>query len=651
MATLGFLILFPLCVGIVLFAVRGEQARKAIVIGSSVIIAACSLWLIATNLGSSWTGFRFSSTVVDYCCTAIGVLIAGIILYYGVRYKNVLACVLAVIQVVGSLIFEFVFAHGVDVVFGLYFDSLSLIMTFIIGVVGTGICVYALGYMEDFQAHEPEDAPDRRPFFFGVMFIFLSAMYLIVFSNNMVWMFTGWEVTTLSSFLLIGYTRTEEAIANAFRQIIMNLLGGIGFLVALFSVVVLFNTLSLQEFIRLGGAYPMLAALPLAALAFAGITKAAQMPFHTWLLGAMVAPTPTSALLHSSTMVKAAVFLLLKLAPLMLVSPVPAAMTVLVGGVTFMMCSFMAISQSNAKRVLAYSTIANLGLIVACAGVGTPEAVWAGAFLMVFHAVAKSLLFLCVGTAEHHIGSRDIEDMDLLFERMPRLARFMMLGIMVMFVAPFGMLVAKWATLISFADMGQLALILLLGFGSAATFMFWAKWLGKLAGVAQRVENVEGSVHRSEWSAILVMAALSVLACINLPLLSRWLVEPYVVGIYGIAGQSIPMVDLLIAAALTTVIVIVLFAGLGKSRRRQVSVYLAGASADNENRIFRNSMSGETEATAHNWYLTDVFGEKSMAPIGSVCCIIVMILGVVVSAAFTTKGFGLLSAVLSLFGL
>ena len=199
----------------------------------------------------------------------------------------------------------------------------------------------------------------------------------------------------------------------------------------------------------------------------------------------------------------------------MMACPVPSVMVILVGGLTFLFCSFMAISQSNAKRVLAYSTIANLGLIVACAGVGTPEAVWAAAFLVLFHAIAKSLLFLCVGTAEHHIGSRDIEDMDLLFERMPRLARFMMLGILCMFIAPFGMLLAKWATLVSFADTGQVALIVLLAFGSAATFMFWAKWLGKLSGIAARPENVEAKVHSSEWVAIMVMAVLVILCCIG----------------------------------------------------------------------------------------------------------------------------------------
>ena len=186
----------------------------------------------------------------------------------------------------------------------------------------------------------------------------------------------------------------------------MNLAGGLGFLVALWCCALTVGTFSFYEFLVIGQNNPALTTLAVTALAFAGITKAAQMPFQTWLLGAMVAPTPTSALLHSSTMVKAGVFLLVKLAPVFHVSPAPAVMVMLVGGITFALCSFMAISQSNAKRVLAYSTIANLGLITACAGVGTAEAVWAACFLILFHAIAKSLLFLCVGTAEHHIGSR-----------------------------------------------------------------------------------------------------------------------------------------------------------------------------------------------------------------------------------------------------
>jgi ech hydrogenase subunit A len=537
---------------------------------------------------------------------------------------------LAIVQIAIVFAVEFGYASEVEVEIGLYFDGFSLLMALIIGIIGSGICVYALGYMQDFQAHEPEGAKDRRPTFFALMFVFLAAMFVIVFSNNMSWMFAGWEVTTLCSFLLIGYTKTEEAIRNAFRQIIMNLAGGIGFILALLFAATEVGTLSLADFIQIASARPEIAVVPVLFLAFAGITKAAQMPFQTWLLGAMVAPTPTSALLHSSTMVKAGVFLLVKLAPCFLVSVVPSVVVILVGGITFMLCSFMAISQSNGKRVLAYSTIANLGLITACAGVGTPEAVWAAMLLILFHAIAKSLLFLCVGTAEHHIGSRDIEDMDLMFDKMPRLARFMMLGIMCMFIAPFGMLVAKWGALVSFVDMNQVALIVILAFGSAATFMFWAKWLGKLAGIAGDPENIEGSVHATEWTCLLIMAILLIAACVLLPLVSNYLVNPYIVSVFGYYGQDISTANLWLGSICVIIVVIALFAGLNrKGKARKVDVYLSGINADNDSRTFTNSMSGHTQATTRNWYMQEYFGEDKIAPIGVVFNSVLMILGIV----------------------
>ncbi|MEC4175888.1 proton-conducting transporter membrane subunit [Adlercreutzia sp. R7] len=637
---LGFLIVFPLVVAAILLFVRHEAPRRVIVCAAGIIIGVASVALVVMNLGASCTLFEFRSEAIDFLCTAISTAIAAIIIGFAVRYRNVWAGVLAVVQIVGTLVLEFAFAHAIEVPYGLYFDSLSLLMTLIIGVVGSGICIYAVGYMEDFQAHEPAGAPDRRPLFFALMFVFLSAMFVIVFSNNMEWMFTGWEVTTLCSFLLIGYTRTEEAIRNAFRQIIMNLAGGIGFLLALYSCAITVGTFSFYEFLAIGASNPALVTLAVTALAFAGITKAAQMPFQTWLLGAMVAPTPTSALLHSSTMVKAGVFMLIKLAPVLHGAPAPAIMVMLVGGITFALCSFMAISQSNAKRVLAYSTIANLGLITACAGVGTPEAVWAACFLVLFHAIAKSLLFLCVGTAEHHIGSRDIEDMDLLFDRMPRLARFMMLGIMCMFIAPFGMLMAKWATLVSFVDTRQVALILILAFGSAATFMFWAKWLGKLAGVAGSPENVELTVKPTEWASLLLMAVLLVLSCVFMPFISALNVEPYLLSVYGSFGQDISTDNLWLASICTVIVVLVLFAGVGRQQKsRKVSVYLAGVSRDDDSRAFQNALSGTAVATARNWYMDEVFGEKRIAPVGVVFNSIIMVVAFVVAFVVTPMFF------------
>ncbi len=631
MEMLLFLMAFPAVIAVLLYVIRNDAARNFLVIVGAIVTAVASVALACMHIASGLVLFDCESAIADTACTVISCICVFVILGFAVRYKNALAGILGIVQLIVVLYVEFSFAHDMEVPQGLYVDSLTLMMVLIIGVIGSGICVYAIGYMKDFQAHEPEGAKDRRPLFFALMFLFLSAMYVIVFSNNMAWMFTGWEVTTLCSFLLIGYTRTEEAIKNAFRQIIMNLAGGIAFILALLVCATQVGTYALDEFIQIGMANPTLVLLPVVCLAFAGITKAAQMPFQTWLLGAMVAPTPTSALLHSSTMVKAGVFMLVKLAPCFLMSPVPSVMVMLTGAVTFLLCSFMAISQTNAKRVLAYSTIANLGLITACAGVGTPEAVWAAMFLILFHAIAKSLLFLCVGTAEHHIGSRDIEDMDLLFERMPRLARFMMLGIMAMFIAPFGMLVAKWATLVSFVQMDQVALILILAFGSAATFMFWAKWMGKLAGIAGSPENVETTVHRSEWVSILLMAILLVAACVLIPVLSQVMVEPYVVSVYGLFGQDIGTDNLWIASICVCVVVIALFCGLGRSKKRTVGVYLSGVSRNDDARAFQNAMSGESLATARNWYMEDVFGEERMAPVGVIFNSVLMLAAVVMA--------------------
>lgn len=633
MILIGTLILLPLVVAILLLLLKQDGVRNALVCVAAAAIAVLSVALAISYLRTGWIAFSYSSEIVNICCTVFSVLLAVAILSFSIKYKNILVTALAVVQLAGSLVFEFVYSKGIEVQQGLYIDSLSVIMALIIGIIGSGITVYALGYMIDFQHHEPEGAKDRRNIFFAIMYLFLSAMFVIVFANNLSWLFTGWEITTVCSFLLIGYTKTEEAINNAFRQIIFNMLGGIGFLVALYWCAINLHTLDFAEFIKIGLVNPSLVAVPVGFLAFAGLTKAAQMPFHTWLLGAMVAPTPTSALLHSSTMVKAGVFLLIKLAPLFLVCPAPAIMVILVGGITFVLCSFMAISQSNAKRVLAYSTIANLGLIVACAGVGTAEAIWAAILLTIFHAAAKSLLFLCVGTAEHHIGSRDIESMDLLFDRMPRLARLMMLGIMCMFVAPFGMLIAKWATLVSFVDQGQIALIIMLAYGSAATFMFWGKWIGKLSGIAGSPENVEITVHKSEWVSLMIMAIIAVVACVCLPAVSNLFVEPYIHGVTHTVGQAITTDNLWISSILAVFVVIFLFGGLnGKSKQKRVDVYLAGVNTQNDRRMFTNSLSGESEATVRNFYLDNIFGESKFRRVGEVMCSVIIVVALVAAA-------------------
>ena len=464
-------------------------------------------------------------------------------------------------------------------------------------------------------------------------------------------MYFFWEITSLCSFFLIGFTKTKEAIRNSFRALIMNLLGGLGFCLA---IIILgygwdesIRTLQLSDVILYGeSGYGVIPALmiPVGLLAFAGITKAAQMPFNSWLLGAMVAPTPTSALLHSSTMVKAGVFLILKLAPCLgwgnaeygMVN-YAGIMVMAVGGITFLLASFAAISQSNAKRVLAYSTIANLGLIVVCGGIGTAAAVWAGIMLIIFHAVTKSLLFLCVGTAEHNIGSRNIEDMDGLFDRMPRLAACMMIGISAMFLAPLGMLVSKWAALDAFIETGNVFmsvfLVAVLCFGSATTVFYWVKWLGKLSAVVAGTENIEGAVHKSEKFVHTLLVILVLVTCLGFPVISSAVVVPYL----GADMAALSSGNMMIMCIMLAVIILITILFFGNTKKKIVPIYLAGVN-QGDNLTFRNSFQGQTAMSLKNWYMEKYFGENKMNWIGCIAAAATIAVVLVIFAGYVIGG-------------
>ena len=626
MGTILFLIIFPMIIAFVLLAARTDKARDMIVYVAAAVIAAGSI-VAAFQYFSHDQMFPASGEIVGYLMMVIEAGLAVYIIWTGIRHRKYLASLLALIQTPLMIWFELRHGHDIRIENNMYIDKLSIIMILIIGIIGTLICVYALGYMKDFQHHH-EGEKDRRPWFFFVMFLFLGAMVGLVTSNNMIWMYFFWEITSLSSFWLIGYTRTEEAINNSFRALIMNLLGGLGFVVGIIILGRLFGTVELSTMLAIGQMYGDYVAIPAAFFAFAGITKAAQMPFNSWLLGAMVAPTPTSALLHSSTMVKAGVFMIIKLAPVLGMSNFAGLMVMMVGGITFLFASCAAISQNNAKRVLAYSTIANLGLIVACGGVGTAEAVWAGIMLIIFHAITKSLLFLCVGTAEHHIGSRMIEDMDGLFVRMPKLALFMLIGIAGMFLAPFGMLISKWATMTSFVDSGNFLLIGIICFGSAVTAFYWVKWMGKLATVVANEKNIEQSVHKSETFVHVVLTVMTVVVCLLFPLISIYALVPYLEGVFnGVAEGLLSSSNMIIMVIMLAVMVLLAALYFGKSKKQQVPIYLAGVNTG-DNRTYYGSMQKEVGFSTRNWYMENYFGEHRMNVIGDVLNVVMLVLGI-----------------------
>lgn len=604
--------MIPLLIGIpaalaVLFQIiRNEKVRGYIVYAGAGIIMLTTVIFIGTWIrdGAQTWMFYPETEMIDHLMTVGDIFLMCLIIYLSVKHGKVLPIILSVAQTALVIYTEFTaeVAEGPHMMV----DWLTILMCVIIAFIGGFICIYTVGYMKGYHHHHKE-VKDRQPFFFSMLFLFLAAMFGLVLSQNLVWIYFFWEITSVISFLMIGYTQSDEAVNNSFCALWMNLLGGLGFAVAIALMAQLHGTLQLLEVVNIG------ALLPLMCLSLAGMTKSAQLPFSTWLLGAMVAPTPSSALLHSATMVKAGVYLLIRISPALegnLVGIIVSS----IGGFTFIMASMMAIAQNDAKKVLAFSTISNLGLIVACSGIGVEETVWAAVFLMVFHAVSKSMLFQSVGATENTLGSRDIEDMHGLIIRVPKLAYIMGIGIAGMYLAPFGMLISKWLALKAFVDSGNVILVLCIAYGSATTMFYWTKWLAKLLCYHIPRDTVKDVTRKDEYISMSFHAIVMLLLCLFLPVVAITVVNPIVRELFGNTHDVLSMSVLTTMAIMLVsifIVPVVMFFISRRSHQELVPIYMNGVN-EGDNRFFTNSFGGKDHLYLSNWYLRFEFGRRHL---------------------------------------
>jgi len=451
-----------------------------------------------------------------------------------------------------------------------HLDGLAGMMMFISGIAGGMILIYATEYMKDEQG---------RSRFFLFMFLFLAVMNAAVLSNNLMWLFFFWEMTTLFSFLLINHERTEESLSSAMTALWMTLLGGVFLLAGILWVLVDSGTLSLAELVLQEGIAP-LAFVPVVLFAFASFTKSALYPFQKWLVRAMVAPTPVSALLHSATMVNLGLYLLFRLSPLFEQSFNFSVVLAVIGGFTFTFAAVQAIPQDDAKRLLAYSTISNLGLVVVSIGVGTRIAFTAGLLLLFFHAIAKALLFMAVGVVYKKTRSRSFEDMSSLLTKMPIVANMIYVGVFALVALPFGTFITKWILLQSSTTFP--VIIPFVVFGTAISIVYYVQWLGRITSEPPRRRE------KLETNYVLPMAAMLLIILISSLLVIQFtnlFVKPAIVltgeseviefgglGIEELAGFStvIPLFVILIIA------VLVPFLFLRTKRPSGVNPYFGG---------------------------------------------------------------------------
>lgn len=327
-------------------------------------------------------------------------------------------------------LYSWIPVQSINADFTLLIDPLSILMTLIITGVGFLIHLYSNGYIE----HEEDYAR-----FFSWLNLFVFFMLLLVLAQHLLVLFVGWEGVGLASYLLIGYWYHRPTAAQAAtKAFVMNRIGDAAFLIGLLLMFKLFDTSDVQvishRVMENYGTNPKLIIL-LTLLLFIGATgKSAQIPLQTWLPDAMEGPTPVSALIHAATMVTAGVYLIVRLFPVYSLAPETLMVIAIIGAATSLYAALCALGQTDLKRVLAYSTVSQLGLMFLAAGVG---AFYAAMFHLTMHAFVKALLFLAAGNIVHMMhGTTDMRKMGGLTSKFPITSKLFLIGVLSMSAIP-----------------------------------------------------------------------------------------------------------------------------------------------------------------------------------------------------------------------
>jgi NADH-quinone oxidoreductase subunit L len=392
--------------------------------------------------------------------------------------------------------------------FALQVDQLTLVMVLVVTGVAWLIHIYSTGYM----AGDPGYAR-----FFAYLNLFLFFMLLLVMAANYPLLFVGWEGVGLSSYLLIGFWFLKKSAADAGKKaFIVNRIGDFGFLLGIFLIYWTFDSTSFGAVFGAAARMPaeteagVLTAIGLLLLTGA-VGKSAQLPLYVWLPDAMEGPTPVSALIHAATMVTAGVYVVARSSPIFIQAPLALAAVAVIGGLTAVYAATIGLVQNDIKRVLAYSTVSQLGYMFLACGVG---AFAAGIFHLVTHAFFKALLFLAAGSVIHALGGeQDIRRMGGLRTKIPWTYGTMLMATLAIAGAPlFSGFFSKDAILFATYASGQKLLWALGTLGAVLTAFYMFRLLFLTFHGRPRFDEHTVHVHESPRSMLAPLVALAVLS-------------------------------------------------------------------------------------------------------------------------------------------
>jgi multicomponent Na+:H+ antiporter subunit A len=471
-------------------------------------------------------------------------------------------------------------------------DGLSLLFALLISGIGTLVIIYAGGYL---AGHA------QLGRFYTYILMFMAAMLGLVLANNLITLYVFWELTTVSSYLLIGFKHDSEKARKAAQQsLLVTGAGGLALLPGLIMLGQAGGSLELSELAMRGDtitAHPLYMGI-LVCILLGAFTKSAQFPFHFWLPGAMEAPAPVSSYLHSATMVKAGVYLLARLSPAIGGTPAWQMTLSTVGAATLLLGAYLALQQTDLKRLLAYSTVSALGTLVLLIGIGTSYAITAAMMFLLAHALYKGALFMSAGVVDHETGTRDVLSLGGLRRAMPivwvaaGLAALSMAGMF-----PFSGFIGKelayvalldsplWGTaLTTVAVLGNVLMVLVAG-------VVWVKpFFGPPVETPKHVHEAPISM----WLGPVLLAGLGLIAGL-LPSTAQPLVLPATVAALGEPYEYTlvlwPGINLaLILSVITVALGVVAY--LGRNTLRETTVRLARVASWGPERGYQQSLDG-----------------------------------------------------------
>ena len=532
---------------------------------------------------------------------------------------------------------------GADIAFQL--DPLSIVMLMVVTWIGFLIHLYSIGYMHHEEGYWR---------YFAYLNLFLSAMLILILGSSYLFMFVGWEGVGLCSYLLIGfYYDTNHAPAAGKKAFVVNRIGDFGFLVAMFLMFAYMGSVDFAKVqqVALGGGIATGVITAICLLLFLGATgKSAQIPLYVWLPDAMAGPTPVSALIHAATMVTAGVYMIARSNVLYRLSPTAMMVVAIIGGLTALFAATIGLRQFDIKKVLAYSTVSQLGFMFIGVGVG---AFSAGVFHLVTHAFFKACLFLGSGSVIHAMsGEQDIRNMGGLKSKIPiTFWTFLIATIAIAGFPPLSgffskdeVLASAWSTPY-FPGVGKFIYLL----GTLAAFctsfymyrLVYLTFYGKFRGTHEQ----EHHLHESPATMtipLIVLAALSVFGgLLGLPhvighnFLAEWL-HPVIPEIPGLPAIHIDAsVEWLVMGLSTLIAIAGWFVAMRLYRDR-------GTASD---AAFEQRSPAMARAIENKWYVDELYGAVIVRPLAGISrffwkSIDALIDGIAAMLGYVVRGFG-----------